>query len=155
MPDRRTRPAPRHDPRSRSRGGPRTRRRCDHDRPSTVDDEHPRRSARPYHRAARGAHMSGVLDEVLAVYGGLERWRAVTALTPHGRFRGLLRSRFPGNRMANVTVRVELAEQQAVFHGLPHEDEQAVFDRGDVRIETRDGELINARRDARAAFTGL
>jgi hypothetical protein len=30
-----------------------------------------------------------------------------------------------------------------------------VFDRGDVRIETRDGELINARRNARAAFAGL
>ena len=99
--------------------------------------------------------MSGLLDEVLAVYGGLERWRAVTALTAHGRFSGLLRPRFPGNRMANVSVRVELAEQRAVFHGFPHQDQQAVFDRGDVRIETRDGELIDARRDARAAFTGL
>lgn len=25
--------------------------------------------------------MSGLLDEVLTAYGGLERWRAVTALT--------------------------------------------------------------------------
>jgi hypothetical protein len=69
--------------------------------------------------------MSGLLDEVLTAHGGLERWRAVTALTAHGRFGGLLRSRFPGNRMANV------------------------------RIETRDGELIDARRNARAAFDGL
>ncbi|GAB7150328.1 hypothetical protein LRC537489_35740 [Mycobacterium riyadhense] len=30
-----------------------------------------------------------------------------------------------------------------------------MFDRGDVRIETRDGELISARRNARAAFAGL
>jgi hypothetical protein len=56
--------------------------------------------------------------------------------------------------MANVTVRVQLAKQHAVFHGFPQEDQQAVFDRGDVRIETRDGELINARRNARAAFAG-
>jgi hypothetical protein len=48
-----------------------------------------------------------------------------------------------------------LAEQHAVFHGFPREDQQAVFDRGDVRIETRDGELINARPNARAAFAGL
>jgi hypothetical protein len=79
----------------------------------------------------------------------------VTALTAHGRFGGLLRSRFPGNRMADVTVQVRLAEQHAVFHGFPQENQQAVFDRGDVRIETRDGELVNARRNPRAAFAGL
>jgi Ca2+-binding RTX toxin-like protein len=45
--------------------------------------------------------MSGLLDEALTAHGGLERWRAVTALTAHGRFGGLLRSRFPENRMAN------------------------------------------------------
>jgi hypothetical protein len=99
--------------------------------------------------------MSRLLDEILTAHGGLERWRAVTALTAHGRFGGLLRSRFPGNRMANVAVRVQLAEQHAIFHGFPQEDQQAVFDRGDVRIETRDGELIDARRNARAAFAGL
>ncbi|WP_225992738.1 hypothetical protein [Actinomadura rudentiformis] len=54
-----------------------------------------------------------------------------------------------------MTVRVDLAEQQAVFHGFPQQDQQAVFDRGDVRIETRDGQLIKARRSARAAFAGL
>jgi hypothetical protein len=98
--------------------------------------------------------VSGLLDEVLTAHGGLERWRAVTALTAHGTFGGLLRLRFPGNRMANVTARVQLAEQHVVFPGFPQEDQQAVFDRGDVRIETRDGEPINARRNARAAFAG-
>jgi hypothetical protein len=94
---------------------------------------------------------AALLDEVLAAHGGLERWRAVTALTAHGRFGGLLRSRFPGNRMANLTVRARLAHQHAVFDGFPQADQQAVFDRGDVRIETRDGDLICTR----AAFTGL
>lgn len=99
--------------------------------------------------------MSGLLDEVLAAHGGVDRWRAVTALTAHGRFGGVLRSRFPGNQMATVSVRVQPAEQHAVFHGFPQADRQAVFDRGDVRIETLDGELVDARRNARAAFTGL
>ncbi|WP_433756733.1 hypothetical protein [Nocardia sp. CA-135398] len=99
--------------------------------------------------------MIALLEEVLTAHGGLEQWRAVTALTARGRFGGLLRSRFPGNRMATVTVRVEFAQQHAVFRGFPHQDQQAVFDRGDVRIETRDGELISARCNARAAFTGL
>jgi hypothetical protein len=57
--------------------------------------------------------------------------------------------------MANVAARVELTEQRTVFFGFPQQDQQAVFDRGDVRIETRDGELINDRRDARTAFAGL
>jgi len=68
--------------------------------------------------------MSGLLDEVLAAHGGLERWQAVTALTAHGTFGGLLRSRFPGNRMANVTVRVQLAGQPPCghSHALPTTD---------------------------------
>jgi hypothetical protein len=99
--------------------------------------------------------MSALLDEVLNAHGGLDSWRAVTALTAHGRFGGLLSSRFPGNRMATVNVRVELAQQNVVFYGFPQEDSQAVFDRGEVRVETRDGDLIDARRDARAAFGGL
>ncbi|WP_067893597.1 hypothetical protein [Nocardia vaccinii] len=96
-----------------------------------------------------------LLDEVLAAHGGLGRWRTVTALTAHGRFGGLLRSRFPGNRMAYLSVRVQLAHLHAVFDGFPHADQQPVFDRGDVRIETRDGDLISARTNARSAFAGL
>jgi hypothetical protein len=106
-------------------------------------------------RRARHAGMSGLLDEVLAAHGGVERWRALTAINARGTFGGLLRSRFPGNRMGNVTVRVRLADQHAVFHGFPDEDRRAVFDRGDVRIETHDGNLIESRRSARTAFAGL
>jgi hypothetical protein len=57
--------------------------------------------------------------------------------------------------MTSVTARLHMADQRAVFHGFPRDDQQAVFDQGDVRIETSGGELIAARRDARTAFTGL
>lgn len=96
-----------------------------------------------------------LLDEVVAAHGGVDGWRAVTALTAHGRFGGLLSARFPGNRMAELTVRVCPAEQHAVVSGFPRADLRAVFDRGDVRIETVDGELVSARRNARAAFGGI
>jgi hypothetical protein len=99
--------------------------------------------------------MAGLLDEVCAAHGGIERWRAVTAVTANGTFAGLLRSRFPGNRMSKVTVRVQAAEQHAVFEDFPRAGERAVFDRGDVRIETGDGELLARRRHARTAFVGL
>jgi hypothetical protein len=99
--------------------------------------------------------VSGLLDEVLAAHGGVERWRGVKALTALGKFGGLLSSRFPGNRMADVSVRVEMAEQHTVFRDFPQQDQQVVFDRGDVRLETRDGELLSARRNPRAEFVGL
>jgi hypothetical protein len=99
--------------------------------------------------------MIRILDDVLAAHGGLERWRAVTALTVYARFGGLLRTRFPGNRMADVTVRLLMAEQHVVFHRFPRDDQRAVFDCGSVRIEASDGRLIAARPDARSAFTGL
>lgn len=99
--------------------------------------------------------MSELLDRVLGAHGGLERWRAVTALTVHARFSGLLSTRFPGNRMANATARVQMSDQHVVLYRFPHDDQRAVFDRGDVRIETSAGQLVAARPTARAAFTGL
>jgi hypothetical protein len=99
--------------------------------------------------------MSGLLEEVHAAHGGIHRWQAVTSLTASGSFGGLLRSRFPGNRLASFTVTVRLAEQYAVFDDFPDEGKRAVFDRGDVRIEAVDGKEIESRRDARAAFSGL
>ena len=99
--------------------------------------------------------MSGLLDEVLRAHGGLERWQLVSALTAYGRFGGLLRLRLPGNRMASVNVRIEQPEQRTVFADFPVTGKRAVFDRGDVRIETLSGELLQSRRDARAMFTGF
>lgn len=99
--------------------------------------------------------MASLLDDVLAAHGGFERWQSITALTVHGTLGGLLRSRFPGNRMSNLTARIQLAKQQVIISRFPSDAQQAVFDQGDVRIETRDGELIADRGQARKAFTGL
>lgn len=98
--------------------------------------------------------MADLLQEVLAAHGGLDRWRSVTALTVHGTFGGLLQSRFPGNRMTEVTARVCMSEQRVVFEGFPDGGHRAVFDRGDVRVETAGGEVITARAQARNAFRG-
>ena len=99
--------------------------------------------------------MRPLLGEVLTAHGGLQRWRDIAAITAHGTFSGLLRSRFPGNRMADATVRVKPAQQHTVIDGFPQAGHRAVFDRGDVRIETLDGALIGSRRNARAAFAGI
>lgn len=56
--------------------------------------------------------------------------------------------------MASVIVRVEFGEQRAAFDGFPEQRQRAVFDRGEVRIETTEGEVIGVRRNPRAAFRG-
>lgn len=48
--------------------------------------------------------MSGLLDEILDAHGGLQRWQAVTPLSARGTFDGLLRARFPGNRMSDPHI---------------------------------------------------
>ena len=52
---------------------------------------------------------------------------------------GLLPKRFPGNKLANFTVQVQVAEQHTVLHDFPQAVKCAVFDRGNVRIETDEG----------------
>lgn len=99
--------------------------------------------------------MNRLLQEVLTSHGGIERWQAVTAISAQGTFGGLLRSRFPGNGLATLDVRVQVERQRVVLNRFPNEGERGVFDNGDVRIETREGELMQARRNARTAFSGL
>jgi hypothetical protein len=99
--------------------------------------------------------LNELLDEVLAAHGGAQRWQSVAAITAHGRLDGLLPKRFPGNKLANFTVQVQVAEQHTVLHDFPQAGKRAVFDRGDVRIETLDGERLDTRSDPRSAFFGL
>lgn len=99
--------------------------------------------------------MTDLLDEVLTAHGGAQRWQSVSAITARGRLDGLLPQRFSGNKLANFTVRVHVAEQHTVLHDFPQAGKRAVFDRGDVRIETHDGERLGARIDPRSAFFGL
>ena len=98
--------------------------------------------------------MNELLDEVLTAHGGAERWRSVSTITARGRLGGLLPKRFPGNKLAHFTVEVHAAQQHTVLQDFPHAGKRAVFDRGVVRVETRDGVQLATRTDPRAAFFG-
>ena len=99
--------------------------------------------------------MNELLNEVLDAYGGAERWSSISAITAHGRLGGLLPKRFPGNKLANFTVEVAVADQRTILHDFPHAGQRAVFDRGEVWIETPDGDRVDVRTDPRSAFFGL
>lgn len=99
--------------------------------------------------------MSGLLDEVLDAYGGADRWRSIAAITARGRLGGLLPKRFPGSKLANFTVEVAVDVPRTVLHDFPQTGQRGVFDHGQARIETADGEVIDVRIDPRSAFFGL
>jgi hypothetical protein len=96
-----------------------------------------------------------LLDEVLAAHGGIERWRAARRISARVRTGGLLvRTRMAGNRFADCRFDVEVAQPRAIADPFPRDGERAVFDRGAVRVETADGEVLESRTDPRRAFFG-
>ncbi len=97
-----------------------------------------------------------LLDEVMEAHGGLERWRAARVIRARVRSGGfLVRSRFPGNRLGDYELSVEVGEPVATMDPFPREGQRGVFDRGRVRIETAAGEVLESRDDPRVAFSGL
>jgi hypothetical protein len=98
---------------------------------------------------------AGLLAEVLEAHGGLERWQAARSIHARVRSGGLLiRTRVPGTRFADYGVTADLAERRAVMHPFPQEGLRGVFDRGQSRIESDDGEVVSARADPRPEFFG-
>jgi hypothetical protein len=99
--------------------------------------------------------MTALLDEVLEAHGGLERWRR--ARTVHARVRTgglLIRTRVPGNRLADSRLTVHVQEPWTVLDPFPRDGQRGIFERGAARIESRDGEVLSSRAAARAAFFG-
>jgi hypothetical protein len=99
--------------------------------------------------------MNGLLRDVLVAHGGKQRWQSVSTITARGGLNGLLPKRFPGNKLTAFSVEVRTADPHTVLHDFPHAGLRAIFDSGDVRIENHTGEVLDARTDPRARFSGL
>jgi hypothetical protein len=97
-----------------------------------------------------------LLEEVLDAHGGVERWATTDRIRARAQTGGLLpRTRMPGNRFADVRVTVETREPRTTIEPFPGDGQVGVFDRGEVRIETDDGEVLEARAEPRARFSGV
>jgi hypothetical protein len=106
--------------------------------------------------AARGPIAPALLDEVLEAHGGLERWRAASEIRAHVRTGGfLVRTRFPGNRMADYELRVTVDEPRSEFNPFPDAGKRTVFEAGGVRLEDEGGGVLSGRDDPRSVFSGL
>jgi hypothetical protein len=101
------------------------------------------------------AGARALLDEVIEAHGGLERWRSASEIRARVRSGGLLvRTRFPGNRMADYQLTLDTRTAWALFDPFPTSGRRGVFDAGRTRIESEQGETIEARDDPRSAFKG-
>ncbi len=99
--------------------------------------------------------MSGLLDQVMQAHGGWDRWQSSAVIHARVRTGGLLvRTRVPGNRLADYRVAVDVHEPRTVIDPFPHDGQRGVFERGTVRIEDRDGEVVSSRTYPRSAFFG-
>lgn len=97
-----------------------------------------------------------LLEEVLEAHGGVERWSTTKRITARERVGGLLpRTRMPGNRFADAKVTVDVDERRVSFDPFPGPGRIGVFEPGQVRIETADGEVLESRIDPRRSFSGL
>jgi hypothetical protein len=106
--------------------------------------------------AAGGAVEPALLGEVLDAHGGLERWRAASRIRVHGRTGGLLvRTRFPGNKLAEYDLQVSVHEPRSEFSPFPEAGTRALFEAGGARLEADDGQVLASREDPRTAFSGL
>jgi len=99
--------------------------------------------------------MTALLGEVLAAHGGLERWRATREIRARMRSGGfLIRTRVPGTRFADYRLAVSLPERRAIMEPFPQPGLRGVFERGSVRLERPDGEVVESRSDPRPDFFG-
>ncbi|QUR67509.1 hypothetical protein [Mycobacterium spongiae] len=99
--------------------------------------------------------MSTLLDEVLDAHGGLAQWRRADTIHARVRTGGLLlRTRVPGNRLADYRITVHVRQARTVLDPFPRDGQRGVFENGQVRIESHDGPVISSRANPRAAFFG-
>ncbi|MBX7434604.1 hypothetical protein JDV09_21260 [Mycobacterium sp. Y57] len=98
---------------------------------------------------------SELLDRVLDAHGGIDRWRAARTIHARARTGGLLlRTRVPGNRLADYHITVDVQHALTVMDPFPRDGRRGVFDGGAVRIEASDGSVLGSRSRPRDAFFG-
>jgi hypothetical protein len=97
-----------------------------------------------------------LLEEVLDAHGGVERWAVTRRISARVQTGGLLpRTRMPGNRFADIHATIDAHRRRTVLDPFPREGQVGVFEGGEVRIETADGEVLESRDAPRGSFRGV
>jgi len=95
-----------------------------------------------------------LLDEVLEAHGGRERWAAARCVRARIRSGGLLLATRAPQLRGGARLEVGIGEPRGSAVADARPDQRGVFDDGEVRIETLDGEVLESRVDPRREFFG-
>jgi hypothetical protein len=95
-----------------------------------------------------------LLDDVLAAHGGAQRWAGARRVRGRIRSGGLLLQTRARQLRGGAVLEVEIGEPRGSAIADAEPSHRAVFDHGEVRIETLDGEVLESRLDPRAQFFG-
>jgi hypothetical protein len=97
-----------------------------------------------------------LLEAVMDAHGGMKRWEAVSEIGAAVRSSGLLmRSKLKHNAFSEYGITAWRGEPRAVLDPYPKQGMRGVFVGDVVRIESRQGEVVEQRSGAREAFLGL
>lgn len=100
--------------------------------------------------------MNELLDLAIAAHGGMERWRGLSTIAARISTGGLLfAAKWKLGALRDVEGRVECSTPCTVFSPYSAQGRRGVFEPGKVWIETEGRNLLQERKDPRAAFRGL
>ena len=95
-----------------------------------------------------------LLEDVLVAHGGAERWARARRVRARIQSGGLLLETRARRLRGGATLEVGIGDPFGAAVGDDEPARRAVFDHGEVRIETLDGEVLESRTDPRPAFFG-
>lgn len=98
-----------------------------------------------------------LVEQAVAAHGGLELWTSATEVSVHISSGGLaFASKLQGHAVRDVEARISTRGQHVTLAPYPAPGQCGVLDQdGTVRIETEEGELVEARENARDRFGDL
>ena len=99
--------------------------------------------------------MSELLDLAIAAHGGMERWRSLNTIAVRISVGGGLLAAKWKLHARRGEGRTECSKPRSVFSPYSGPGRRGVFEPNKVWIETEDGNLLQERKDPRAAFRGL
>jgi len=97
-----------------------------------------------------------LVDQILDVHGGVDRWYAMNEIQARLKFGGLafdMRLNRKGLRERSVYVQID--KPRVIFDDYPKPGKRGVFTADEVRVESNSGKILTYRKAPRSAFTSF
>jgi hypothetical protein len=101
----------------------------------------------PLLSAAKGRSGMSLLEQVLSVSGGSDRWRNIRGFTVHMTMGGLLvEQKYQANSLKEVVIEADIREHSVHIMGFDATNDRLFCDLSRVGIEDENGQVIRSER---------